>query len=138
MPYVSCPKGRGKFMAERRTSPDLQTFILTICPSVLLNFSVFFLKAIPPTSAPPTPLGRRWHFNSPSCALSALTATWDVLSLPWKQNHESFSQEMPPNCLHFVLLLFLGKSVCACAHMHAEAVRLLLLFNRETTVRKLN
>lgn len=52
MSYVSCPKGHRKFMAELRTNPDLQTFHLTICPSVLLNFSVFFLKATPPTSAP--------------------------------------------------------------------------------------
>lgn len=109
MSSVTCPKGHGKFMAELRTNADLQTFHLPICPSVLSHFSVFSLKVIPP----PPLLGRsRWHFTSPSCALSALTATWDVLSLPWKQNHESFSQEMPPNCLHFVWWLFLGESVC--------------------------
>lgn len=134
------PRGTWEVHGRAEASPNLQTFHfnhMSICPFKFFLYS--FLKAISPTSAPPTLLGRRrWHFNSPSCALSALTATWDVLSLPWKQNHESFSQEMPPNCLHFVLLLFLGKSACVCAHMHAEAVGLLLLFNVETPLWKQN
>lgn len=111
-----CPKGHRKFLAELRISPAPQTSHVTICPCVLSDFPVSFPEAISPQLYSPALLGgRRWHFPSPSHALSAPSATWDVLSLPWKQNHESFSQEMPPNCLHFVFLFFLDKSAaCAC------------------------
>jgi len=53
MSYVSCPEGHGKFMAEPKPAPISRLSILTICPSVLLNFSVFFFKSNFPHFCPP-------------------------------------------------------------------------------------